>query len=106
MRGMLGILKIGWHHEVYRPMCRDDGLFLLPKSRKQIEKTPLRREREWKYMDKIGRFGEFGGQYVPETVMRAVNELNEAYDRYKDDPQFIKELDALYRDYAGRPSML
>lgn len=57
-------------------------------------------------MSKIGRFGEFGGQYVPETVMRAVSELNEAYERYKNDPQFIEELQALYRDYAGRPSML
>ena len=57
-------------------------------------------------MNKMGRFGEFGGQYVPETVMRAVNELNEAYDRYKNDPQFIKELNDLYRNYAGRPSML
>ena len=57
-------------------------------------------------MSKIGRFGDFGGQYVPETVMRAVNELNEAYDHYKNDPQFIEELNALYRDYAGRPSML
>ncbi len=55
-------------------------------------------------MNKMGRFGEFGGQYVPETVMRAVNELNEAYDRYKNDPQFIKELNDLYRNYAGRPA--
>ncbi len=47
-------------------------------------------EREWGTMSKIGRFGDFGGQYVPETVMRAVNELNEAYERYHDDPQFIR----------------
>ena len=58
------------------------------------------------YMDKIGRFGQYGGQYVPETVMTAVHELEEAYNRYKDDEQFNKELDELYRTYAGRPSML
>ncbi|MCD8095148.1 MAG: tryptophan synthase subunit beta [Ruminococcus sp.] len=57
-------------------------------------------------MDKIGRFGQYGGQYVPETVMTAVHELEEAYNRYKDDEQFNKELDELYRTYAGRPSML
>lgn len=57
-------------------------------------------------MEKIGRFGEFGGQYVPETVMTAVHELEEAYNRFKDDPQFKEELKALYRDYANRPSML
>ena len=37
-------------------------------------------------MSKIGRFGEFGGQYIPETVMTAVHELEKAYDKYKDDP--------------------
>ena len=57
-------------------------------------------------MGKIGRFGDFGGQYVPETVMTAVHELEAAYDKYKDDPQFKSELKALYRDYANRPSML
>lgn len=56
--------------------------------------------------DKKGRFGDFGGQYVPETVMNAVNELDAAYEKYKNDPDFIKELETLYRDYAGRPSML
>lgn len=57
-------------------------------------------------MNKIGRFGQYGGQYVPETVMTAVHELEAAYDRYKDDPEFNKELRELYRNYAGRPSML
>ena len=57
-------------------------------------------------MDKIGRFGEFGGQYVPETVMNAVNELDEAYTRYKDDEQFKAELKQLYLEYANRPSLL
>lgn len=53
-----------------------------------------------------GRYGIYGGQYVPETVMNAVTELEEAYNKYKDDPKFIAELKKLYRDYAGRPSML
>ena len=53
-----------------------------------------------------GRYGIYGGQYVPETVMNAVTELEETYNKYKDDPEFIAELKKLYRDYAGRPSML
>lgn len=57
-------------------------------------------------MSKIGRFGEFGGQYIPETVMTAVHELEKAYDKYKDDPEFNKGLQELYHNYAGRPSML
>ena len=57
-------------------------------------------------MGKTGRFGEYGGQYVPEIVMNAVNELNEAYETYKDDPDFLKELHYYYREYANRPSLL
>lgn len=57
-------------------------------------------------MEKIGRFGDFGGQYVPETVMNAVTELQEAYDKYKNDPEFLKELHDLYHNYAFRPSLL
>lgn len=53
-----------------------------------------------------GRFGIHGGQYVPETLMNAVNELEEAYERYKNDPEFIAELDGLLKKYAGRPSLL
>ncbi len=53
-----------------------------------------------------GRFGDFGGQYIPETLMNAVIELEEAYEKYSKDPEFIKELDDLYKNYAGRPSML
>ena len=56
--------------------------------------------------DKYGRFGEFGGQYIPETLMNAVNELNEAYSKYKDDPEFNAELKELLDEYAGRPSRL
>ncbi len=53
-----------------------------------------------------GRYGQYGGQYIPETLMNAVQEVEEAYGHYKNDPEFIKELDDLYRNYAGRPSML
>ncbi len=53
-----------------------------------------------------GRFGAYGGQYVPETLMNAIHELEEAYEHYKNDPAFIKELDDLNRNYAGRPSLL
>ena len=55
---------------------------------------------------KVGRFGDFGGQYVPETVMNAVHELEQAYDFYKMTHNFKKELTDLYHNYAGRPSML
>ncbi|MDO5155167.1 MAG: tryptophan synthase subunit beta [Eubacteriales bacterium] len=53
-----------------------------------------------------GRYGEFGGQYVPETLMNAVHELEEAYEHYKNDPAFVAELDDLMKNYAGRPSLL
>ena len=53
-----------------------------------------------------GRFGEYGGQFVPETVMAAVSQLQAAYEQYKNDPAFLQELDDLYRDYANRPSLL
>lgn len=53
-----------------------------------------------------GRFGIHGGQYIPETLMNAVIELEDAYNHYKDDPGFNKELSDLLNDYAGRPSRL
>lgn len=53
-----------------------------------------------------GRFGNYGGQYIPETLMKAVEELEEAYLHYKDDPEFVAELNDLYANYAGRPSLL
>ncbi len=56
--------------------------------------------------DDKGRFGQFGGQYIPETLMNAIIELDEAYTRYKDDPQFNSELETLFREYANRPSRL
>jgi tryptophan synthase beta chain len=53
-----------------------------------------------------GRFGIHGGQYIPETLMNAVIELEKAYDHYKDDPAFQKELAELFNEYANRPSRL
>lgn len=53
-----------------------------------------------------GRFGIHGGQYVPETLMNALIELEEGYNRFKSDPEFVEELDELFKNYAGRPSLL
>ncbi len=56
--------------------------------------------------NKKGRFGIHGGQYIPETLMNAVIELEEAYERIGKSPEFKKELSELFNDYAGRPSRL
>ena len=56
--------------------------------------------------DKKGRFGIHGGQYIPETLMNAVIELEKAYDHYKNDKQFNDELTELFNEYANRPSRL
>lgn len=53
-----------------------------------------------------GRYGEFGGQYVPETLMNEIRKLEKAYEHYSKDPDFIAELDKLNREYANRPSLL
>ncbi len=53
-----------------------------------------------------GRFGIHGGQYIPETLMNAVIELEEAYNHYKNDPEFNAELEKLFNEYVGRPSLL
>lgn len=55
---------------------------------------------------KKGRFGEYGGQYIPETLMNAVQELEKAYLFYKDDLGFQNELSDLLKNYTGRPSLL
>ncbi|MBO5318497.1 MAG: tryptophan synthase subunit beta [Ruminococcus sp.] len=57
-------------------------------------------------MESKGRFGVHGGQYLPEILMNAINELEEAYNHYKNDPEFNRELTTLLNEYAGRPSML
>lgn len=53
-----------------------------------------------------GRYGLYGGQYIPETLMNAIIELEEAYEYYKNNEEFNRELDELMREYAGRPSLL
>ncbi len=56
--------------------------------------------------DSGGHFGAYGGRYAPETLMRPLEELEEAYRQARSDPEFQKELDSLLRDYAGRPTPL
>ena len=53
-----------------------------------------------------GRFGIHGGQYIPETLMNEVINLEKQYEYYKNDPEFVEELNTLLRDYANRPSLL
>src|SRR5688572_4087878 len=56
--------------------------------------------------DRNGRFGEFGGRFVPETLMPAILELTEAYSRWRRDPDFKRELADFHRRYTGRPTPL
>ncbi|MCY0869400.1 MAG: tryptophan synthase subunit beta, partial [Firmicutes bacterium] len=56
--------------------------------------------------DERGRFGDFGGAYVPETLMTALSQLRDDYSRLRSDPAFTAELDTLLRDFAGRPTPL
>lgn len=58
------------------------------------------------YPDERGHFGPFGGLFVAETLMGPLLELRQAYDQYKQDPEFIKELDADLKNYVGRPTPL
>lgn len=74
------------------PMFKDKSFFCyIKKGRETMQK---------------GRFSQFGGQFVPETLMDAIDELEEAYEHYKNDPEFQQELNDLYQKYAGRPSLL
>ncbi len=59
-----------------------------------------------KYPDKSGKFGKFGGKFIPEILIPAVEELEKAYLKFKDDPKFKKELDYYLKHYAGRPTPL
>lgn len=56
--------------------------------------------------NKKGRFGKFGGQYVPEIVMPVLNQLEAAYEKYRRDPEFLADLRKYYMEYAGRPTLL
>jgi tryptophan synthase beta chain len=53
-----------------------------------------------------GRFGKYGGKYIPETLVPAIEELESAYKRYKNDPEFQDELSYYLTNYAGRPTPL
>jgi tryptophan synthase beta chain len=66
----------------------------------------LSNERNRSLPDSAGRFGEYGGQFVPETLMSALAELEQAYVAARDDPEFQRELDYYLREYAGRPTPL
>ncbi|UYP47038.1 Tryptophan synthase beta chain [Candidatus Lokiarchaeum ossiferum] len=58
------------------------------------------------FPDRHGKFGRFGGKFVPETLIPAINELEREYCRYKEDPAFIKELNQIRSNYMGRPTPL
>lgn len=62
--------------------------------------------KEWATENSKSRFGEFGGQYIPETLSVAFEEIEEAYDAIKDDPEFLAELDRYRRDFVGGPTPL
>ncbi|NEV62370.1 tryptophan synthase subunit beta [Thiorhodococcus minor] len=62
------------------------------------------REAAYSLPDAVGHFGPYGGMFVPETLMHPLDELKQAYERCKSDPEFLAELDADLRDYVGRPS--
>jgi tryptophan synthase beta chain len=57
-------------------------------------------------VERKGRYGEFGGQYASETLMNAISKLEKAFEKYKDDEEFIKELNFYHKQYTGRPSLL
>ena len=71
-----------------------------PLSPNQNRQSPLEQP------DSLGRFGKFGGKYVPETLMPALLELEAAYYQHTQDPEFQQQLNELLRDYVGRPSPL
>jgi tryptophan synthase beta chain len=63
-------------------------------------------EKQYNYPDVKGKFGIYGGKYVPETLMNAIAELEAMYLKTKDDPEFLSELEDLLTDYNGRPTPL
>jgi tryptophan synthase beta chain len=72
-----------------------------------MTKTPLKSDRQnYQMPDNLGRFGQFGGKYVPETLMPALSELETAYHKYCNEPSFQAKLQHLLQDYVGRPCPL
>jgi tryptophan synthase beta chain len=78
----------------------------IPKSRGSISKSTARDQSRAKSSRVPGRFGIYGGRYVPETLMAALQELEREYEKAKRDPKFQKRLDLLLKTYAGRPTPL
>ena len=70
------------------------------------EATPATKSLDLSLPDAAGHFGSYGGMFVPETLMAALTELSEEYERAKADPEFQKELDHLLSEYVGRPTPL
>lgn len=68
--------------------------------------TPIKNNKFTQVPDNLGRFGQYGGKYVPETLMPALTELETAYYQYKEDPDFKNELNQLLKDYVGRENPL
>lgn len=71
-----------------------------------IQDTNTTKQAQTARPDSLGRFGKFGGKYVPETLMPALSELEAAYEQYRHDAGFQEELQGLLKDYVGRPSPL
>ena len=69
-----------------------------------MSSAPLRATASASVPDDRGRFGDFGGRFVPETLTRALDQLAEEYERAKKDPEFQRELDGLLKTFVGRPS--
>ena len=72
---------------------------------RSVQEKKIRKE-IMKMEEKKGRYGLYGGQYIPETLIPAVQELEREYEKYKNDPAFQTELKDLMEKYAGRPSLL
>ena len=69
--------------------------------------TPIKNNTNYSQVpDNFGRFGQYGGKYVPETLMPALTQLEEAYNKYKNDPEFQQQLNSLLKDYVGRENPL
>lgn len=86
-------------------MRASDSVTRTPTSPNQ-QQTNSSSEASPTYPDALGRFGQFGGKYVPETLMPALSELETAFQHYRADSSFQEELQGLMRDYVGRPSPL